>query len=564
MRASVLLSVLAAGVLVGGCFGTGPNRPPSVHAQASAVQAAVGEELIFTGTALDSDGSVVRYDWDFQDDGVVDFTNATRGAVAHAYPQPGTYFARFTASDEHGASASFVITVVVIARFQIRADWGADEGYLVVKPATLGASNMTVVVAPSGAAGNFTFRVGEGLQAINDTVLRVSIPRVNLGRYSVTRVEASYNGTVGGSRVFRAVPFFGSENDTSVVFHAVGSETRTFPSLNQSTTFEGTLLQDMPASVALRAFQGTATSLSQALESGVSSRANYSFSSLAWNHSIGRDNGSLVPVNYAWGATGELFSVSEAGFSTTIHLTRFEGARSQGNLTREYAEGTGNYSGAAPGSAGSAAYSLSGNQTVAALDGNGAPRSALRAFGNLTLNGTLGGASYFEANLTERLIATDERLLHEEFFVAWNTTGHVGATDITGPGSHFLDWDVNGLANPDARPLLASEAQYFAGLAPASLEEGDAFTVVNPYGAAAHLKVGPPSTHVLTASGFTAVAIEVVSVEGTVEGGQFSGALRAAVVQAGPHTGLRLSEHIDLANSLSTFRADLVLESKGP
>lgn len=564
MRARALLSLVVAGALVGGCFGAPANTPPTVHAQASPFQAAVGEEVTFTGTALDAEGSVVRFDWDFEDDGVVDFTNRTRGAATHAYLFPGTYFARFTASDDRGASASFVVTVIVIARFVLRADWGADEGYIVVKPPTLGASNMTVVVSPSGAPAPFTFREGEGLEALNDTLLRVSIPRTNLGRYSVTRVEASYNGTVGGVRLFRAVPFFGAENDTSVVFHAQGGETRSFAGLNQTTAFDGTLFQDMPSTVAVRAFVGTGTSLSEALEGGVSTRGNYTFSSLTWNHSVSRDNGSFVPVTYAWNATGDLVSASEAGFSTTVHLTRFEGARFRGNLTREFAEGVGNYSGSTPGTAGIARYSLAGNQTVQAVDGNGAPRSALRAFGNLTLDGTLGGASYAETNLTERLIAADERLLNEEFFVAWNASGHIGATSLAGFGSRFLDSDSNGVANPDPRPLLAFESQYFFGLAPARLEEGDAFSVTSNKGASAHLTVRAAATEVLTASGFTPVAIEVVELDGTVGGAGFAGSLNAAVVRDGPHAGLRTREHIELTNAVSTFSADLTLVAKGP
>ena len=564
MRARPFLALLAAGVLVGGCFAAPPNTPPTVHAQASAAQAAVGEEVIFTGTALDAEGSVVRFDWDFEDDGVVDFTNATRGAAMHAYPLPGTYFARFTAHDDRGLTAFSLVTVFVIARFTIRADWGADEGYLVVKAPTLGAADIAVVVTPSGAPANFTFRVGEGLAVLNETLLRVSIPRTNLGRYSVTRVEAAYNGTVGGSRVFRAVPFFGSENDTSVVFAASGAETRTLAGLNQTTAFEGALSQDMPATVALRAFVGTGASLSEGYAGGVRTAANYTFSSLTWNHSVGRDNGSFVPVTYAWNATGDLRSESDAGFSTTIHLTRFEGARFRGNLSRESAEGAGNFSGSAPGTQGSALYALQGNATLMAVDGRGAARSALRAFGTLTLNGTLGGASYAETNLTERLIASDERLLNEEFFVAWNTSGHIGATNLSGFGSRFVDSDGNGVANPDARPLLASEAQYFVGLAPARLEEGDAFTVANAHGAFAHLTVGRATTEVLVASGFAAVAIEVVEVNGTVGGAGFSGALSAAVVRDGPHAGLRVREHIDLGNAVSTFSADLTLVSKGP
>src|SRR3990172_3948563 len=127
MRARPFLALLAAGVLVGGCFAAPPNTPPTVHAQASAAQAAVGEEVIFTGTALDAEGSVVRFDWDFEDDGVVDFTNAARGAAVHAYSLPGTYFARFTAHDDRGLTAFSLVTVFVIARFTIRADCGPAE-----------------------------------------------------------------------------------------------------------------------------------------------------------------------------------------------------------------------------------------------------------------------------------------------------------------------------------------------------------------------------------------------------------------------------------------------------
>jgi len=49
-----------------------------------------------------------------------------------------------------------------------------------------------------------------------------------------------------------------------------------------------------------------------------------------------------------------------------------------------------------------------------------------------------------------------------------------------------------------------------------------------------------------------------------VGGAGFSGALSAAVVRDGPHAGLRVREHIDLGNAVSTFSADLTLVSKGP
>lgn len=55
-----------------------------------------------TAIASDSDGSVVRYEWDFEDDGRVDTSGASLDVVTHRYA-PGSHRAKLIVTDDHGA-----------------------------------------------------------------------------------------------------------------------------------------------------------------------------------------------------------------------------------------------------------------------------------------------------------------------------------------------------------------------------------------------------------------------------------------------------------------------------
>lgn len=91
------------------------NMPPTCS---FAIQPAVGPgpsgtyprgfQILFQSTASDSDGRIVRYEWDFGDT-VVD----TRPDVNHAYGLAGTYRVNHTVTDNNGAQAICFATVVV-------------------------------------------------------------------------------------------------------------------------------------------------------------------------------------------------------------------------------------------------------------------------------------------------------------------------------------------------------------------------------------------------------------------------------------------------------------------
>jgi hypothetical protein len=91
------------------------NMPPTCG---FAIQPAVGPgaggtypsgfQILFQSTASDTDGRIVRYEWDF-DDGAVD----TRPDVNHAFLLQDTYTVTHTVTDNNGAQSICFATIVV-------------------------------------------------------------------------------------------------------------------------------------------------------------------------------------------------------------------------------------------------------------------------------------------------------------------------------------------------------------------------------------------------------------------------------------------------------------------
>jgi DNA-binding beta-propeller fold protein YncE len=83
-----------------------PNQPPKASFT-STQQGKSNAVRLDAGGSTDSDGTIVRYDWDFGDG-----TRLANGGPAplHTYPGPGTYSATLTLTDEEGCSTTFVST----------------------------------------------------------------------------------------------------------------------------------------------------------------------------------------------------------------------------------------------------------------------------------------------------------------------------------------------------------------------------------------------------------------------------------------------------------------------
>lgn len=89
---------------------TPPNAPPTANAGGPyATDEMLPVTLDASGSA-DSDGSIVGWAWDCEDDGAVDATTPT---VSCTYPDDGAFTARLTVTDDDGATAQTVTSVSV-------------------------------------------------------------------------------------------------------------------------------------------------------------------------------------------------------------------------------------------------------------------------------------------------------------------------------------------------------------------------------------------------------------------------------------------------------------------
>ena len=115
----VAILLMAGLVVMAGCGGGGtsddgipPNDPPIASAGGEqSVQ--VGGAVSFGGTGTDAGGSIVKYEWDFDGDGVYDWSSETAGSATHVYSAAGTYTAVLRVTDNNGATDIDTITITV-------------------------------------------------------------------------------------------------------------------------------------------------------------------------------------------------------------------------------------------------------------------------------------------------------------------------------------------------------------------------------------------------------------------------------------------------------------------
>jgi VCBS repeat-containing protein len=89
------------------------NDPPLAEADGP-YTGVVGEPIIHDGSgSSDPDGTIVLYEWDFDDDGVYDWSSATSGVATHTYWIDGTHWASLRVTDNNGLADTDVATVAV-------------------------------------------------------------------------------------------------------------------------------------------------------------------------------------------------------------------------------------------------------------------------------------------------------------------------------------------------------------------------------------------------------------------------------------------------------------------
>ena len=72
-----------------------------------------GGTVQFSGAGTDDDGSIVKYEWDFDGDGVYEWSSNENGLTTFIFNNAGTYTATLRVTDDDGKTATDSMKVTV-------------------------------------------------------------------------------------------------------------------------------------------------------------------------------------------------------------------------------------------------------------------------------------------------------------------------------------------------------------------------------------------------------------------------------------------------------------------
>ena len=90
------------------------NNPPTATADVTPSNGEVPLTVQMTGTGSDPDGQVVLYEWDYEGDGIYDWSSTTTGNTSHVYTTAGDYQAVFRVTDNSGLTATAVAAQTIV------------------------------------------------------------------------------------------------------------------------------------------------------------------------------------------------------------------------------------------------------------------------------------------------------------------------------------------------------------------------------------------------------------------------------------------------------------------
>jgi hypothetical protein len=93
-----------------GIFNYPPNEPPTVVITGASPWIA-GVPVTFVAAGHDSDGYIVRYEWDWQNDGAIDYTGGS--SPKHTFAA-GDYTTRVRVTDDRGAQGAATIALAIV------------------------------------------------------------------------------------------------------------------------------------------------------------------------------------------------------------------------------------------------------------------------------------------------------------------------------------------------------------------------------------------------------------------------------------------------------------------
>jgi PKD repeat protein len=90
------------------------GNPPTATASVNPSNGPIPLLVNLMGSGTDVDGTIVKYEWDFQGDGVFDYSSTTTGNTTFTYTSEGTHNAVFRVTDNQGLTGTATATATAI------------------------------------------------------------------------------------------------------------------------------------------------------------------------------------------------------------------------------------------------------------------------------------------------------------------------------------------------------------------------------------------------------------------------------------------------------------------
>lgn len=460
------------------------NKPPQAFAGVD-IEAEVGEDVVFSGTGLDEDGSVVYFRWDYYGDGTWDYEGDT-GARLHRYTRPGEYETVLQVEDDEGAKAEDRRWVNVTASIQITVDWVDGTGFQVHIPQGLDVSNMEVdwdLVNSGDTPLGRTFTHDAGLEKVNDTTYAVD-PGLGLiegGQRHVVKVRLGQ--IVSATRTIDVV----ETPDTVVSYKALYEATlwdhREFGNNWTDLWRSGDLAVDWTSGRFSARFEGEGNWTTHTNVSGVISNQSVHLTLVVVD--MGREG--LWDIDF-WRqlGNGSIEQWDPLGFYIFAFVKDFERTADNGSLAKDDWRRVGVYR-AQNETNGTFEWTrvTLGNQVR--QNGNEELIEVLKVHSVKDFDGTNKGLNFTLNNVTFEYDAS--RLIFENRTIFRQADQQVAVQQSDGrwvwantSWSGFVDQNGDEDFNPDPIGFDPEAAAEFTGPRPRVLHVGDAFTATDLYG----------------------------------------------------------------------------------
>ncbi len=169
-------------------------------------------QVMLKGTGYDPDGAIALYEWDFDGDGIFDWSSTSTGIVNHSYLEEGKFIARFRATDDSGLTGDANVTITVnnsYAAHKVSADifidWNSTSkyDYIIKLNDAIDDTKLKIIVTDIATGWDEEFDISQMTQSKENEFKLTSAIKPYPGH--ALQVQVLYYQTLIGARVLDIV-----------------------------------------------------------------------------------------------------------------------------------------------------------------------------------------------------------------------------------------------------------------------------------------------------------------------------------------------------------------------